>query len=66
MVQEYVESLAAIGEWRAFIIGGKIEAVVHTYKVKGNDWNGKAVQDYLTLQEIWYAFQNVQSGAWMS
>jgi len=61
MVQDYVESLAEIGEWQVFIVGGRIEAIVHTYKVKGtNNWNWKLVQCYLTLEEIRYAFQNVR------
>jgi len=49
--------------WRmaSIIVGGRIEAIVHTYKVKGtNNWNWKLVQCYLTLEEIRYAFQNVR------
>ena len=62
MVQDCVDSLAEIGEWKAFLVGGRIEAGVH---VQGNSSNGKVVQRYLTLDEIRYAFQIVQS-TWMS
>lgn len=52
MAQEYVESLAQMGEWRAFIIGGKVISVMHTHKVSDGDWLGACTNSYLSLDEI--------------
>jgi hypothetical protein len=55
MKQEYVRSLQELGEWRAFIIGGRIISVVHTVKSKTETtWNYCHVGSFLTLDEIQY------------
>ncbi|KAI6025432.1 hypothetical protein EDC04DRAFT_2606310 [Pisolithus marmoratus] len=52
MSQEYVDTLATIGEWRTFIIGGKILSVVHTQKKSDGKWIGTPTESFLTGTEI--------------
>jgi len=52
MAQEFVSSLGDIGEWRVFIIGGRITSVMHTYKLANGKWQGTMVQKYMTTEEI--------------
>ena len=56
MVQQYVQSLDHIGEWRVLLVGGGIMSVMHTHKTTAKDWRGDwagtATDDFLTLQEI--------------
>ena len=52
MAQEYVESLEAIGEWRVLIVGGRIIAVMHTYKATNGKWGGTPTEAFLTLDEV--------------
>ena len=53
MSQEYVPSLEKMGEWKAFIIGGKIIAVMHSRKVPSSgEWKGEQVDAFVTLDEM--------------
>ena len=54
MAQEFVPSLACIGEWRVFIVGGTIISVMHTFKQGNGKWLGTAVEKYMTMEEIGY------------
>lgn len=55
MAQTYVETLVKLGEWRTFIIGGRIVYTVHTLKnrEKGT-WSWDMVRTYYTLEEFTY------------
>ncbi|KAI6020597.1 hypothetical protein EDC04DRAFT_2607394 [Pisolithus marmoratus] len=52
MSQEYVDMLATIGEWRTFIIGGKILSVVHMQKKSNGKWIRTPIESFLTGMEI--------------
>lgn len=52
MAQEYVQSLHEIGEWRVFVVGGKIISVIHTFKKSNGGWGGIPTNSFLTLDEI--------------
>ncbi|KAI6042295.1 hypothetical protein EDC04DRAFT_2601082 [Pisolithus marmoratus] len=52
MSQEYVDTLATIGEWRAFIIGGKILLVIHMQKKSDGTWIGTPIELFMTGMEI--------------
>ncbi|KAI5984890.1 hypothetical protein EDD15DRAFT_2193948 [Pisolithus albus] len=52
MAQEYVETLGTIGEWRAFVIGGRIMSVVHTHKRSDGMWTGVQTESFLKTEEI--------------
>lgn len=55
MAQEYVPSLSIIGEWRVFVIGGRMVAMVHTYRKKttrAEEWFGEEADAFLTLDEV--------------
>lgn len=53
MGQAYVEHLARLGEWRVFIVGGKIVYTVHTLKnQERNTWSWDVVHTYYTLEEL--------------
>jgi len=53
LVQSYVDTLAALGEWRVFIIGGQIVYIVHTRRnrTKGS-WTAQTPINYYTLGEL--------------
>lgn len=51
--QEYVDTLITCGEWRCFVVGGRIVSVLHTVKTpEDNIWHGQRVWQFLTLKEI--------------
>lgn len=54
MKQEYVPSLRELGEWRCFIIGGRMISVIHTVKMKSGKhvWKYNQVDSFLKLDEI--------------
>lgn len=53
MSQDFVPHLRNLGEWRAFIIGGKVLYVIHTrYNIEKSVWTSTVVHDYYTLHEI--------------
>ncbi|KAG9311147.1 hypothetical protein JVU11DRAFT_8210 [Chiua virens] len=52
MAQEYVPSLADIGEWRVFIIGGRVMAVMHTRKHSNGEWRGEETSSFCSFDEI--------------
>ena len=58
MVQQYVQSLNQIGEWRVFLVGGTMCSIMHTHKMAGKDWKGDLagtlMDTFLTLEEIRY------------
>ena len=53
--QEYVQTLASLGEWRCFLVGGHIECIVHTVPDTSGRWRGRRVSTFLSLEEIRYA-----------
>ncbi|KAI6017507.1 hypothetical protein EDC04DRAFT_2902507 [Pisolithus marmoratus] len=52
MLQEYVDTLPTIGEWRAFIIGGTILLVIHMQKQSNGKWFRTPIELFLTGTEI--------------
>ncbi|KAG9308767.1 hypothetical protein JVU11DRAFT_11559 [Chiua virens] len=53
MSQEYVPTLRQLGEWRFFLVGGKIANVVHTYHDFDTcKWCGEFVTSFYTKNEI--------------
>ncbi|KAI5986610.1 hypothetical protein EDD15DRAFT_2373049 [Pisolithus albus] len=52
MAQQHVPFLAKLGEWRVYIVGGKIVQVVHTYRTGNGSWHGRQVQGYWSLDEL--------------
>lgn len=58
MAQEYVPSLPKIGEWRVFVVGGKVIAVMHSCKRAGSngEWKGEQTDAFLTLDEIRFVY----------
>ena len=53
MVQSFVEPLVRLGEWRVFLIGGKVVYMVHTVKNRDrNTWSWDIVNTYYTLEEL--------------
>ncbi|KAG9311951.1 hypothetical protein JVU11DRAFT_7214 [Chiua virens] len=51
--QEYVDTLSRLGEWRAFLLGGEIIHVVHTYRDRSKgEWHGREVLSYWSLEEL--------------
>ncbi|KAI6097729.1 hypothetical protein EDD16DRAFT_1719021 [Pisolithus croceorrhizus] len=63
MAQQYMPFLPKFGEWRVFIVGGKIIQVVHTYRVGNGDWLGCPVKAYWSLDELWAKIQNQSTTA---
>jgi glutathione synthase/RimK-type ligase-like ATP-grasp enzyme len=53
LIQSYVDTLAALGEWRVFIIGGQIVYIVHTRRnrTKGSSMAQTPI-NYYTLEEL--------------
>ncbi|KAI6096125.1 hypothetical protein F5141DRAFT_1221064 [Pisolithus sp. B1] len=58
MSQEYVETLTTLGEWRAFIIGGRIISMVHTHKRSDGMWSGTPTESFMTCEEIHELIEN--------
>jgi hypothetical protein len=53
MVQLFVEHLAKLGEWRVFVVGGKIVYTVHTLKNRDRKtWSWDVAHTYYTLDEL--------------
>jgi len=53
MVQSFVEPLARLGEWRVFLVGGKVVYTVHTLKSQGRTtWSWDVAHTYYTLEEL--------------
>lgn len=53
--QTYVETLHRLGEWRAFVVGGKIIYTVHTFQNSRRDtWKWDMVREYYSLRELRY------------
>lgn len=53
--QTYVETLHRLGEWRTFVVGGKIIYTVHTFQNSHRDtWKWDMVREYYSLQELRY------------
>jgi hypothetical protein len=58
MAQSYVETLVKLGEWRSFVIGGRIVYTVYTLRnrEKGT-WSWDMARTYYTLEELtWVIF----------
>jgi hypothetical protein len=54
-LQTYVPALAKLGEWRVFIIGGKITYTVHTrYDQEKGIWTWEPVTAFYSLRELRY------------
>jgi hypothetical protein len=53
MAQQHMPLLPKFGEWRVFVVGGRIIQVVHTYRVGNGDWLGCPVKAYWSLEELW-------------
>jgi glutathione synthase/RimK-type ligase-like ATP-grasp enzyme len=58
-VQTYMPYLKDFGEWRAFVVGGKVKVIIHTTP-KNGDWDWEVVdQDRIfSLEEIGYYFSD--------
>lgn len=54
MSQQYIPLLQKYGEWRAFIVGGSLIHVVHTYRHGRGRWIGTQVAGYWSLEELRY------------
>jgi glutathione synthase/RimK-type ligase-like ATP-grasp enzyme len=53
MAQSFVEQLVRLGEWRVFVIGGKVVYTVHTLKnLERNTWSWDRAHTYYTLEEL--------------
>ena len=53
MVQSFVEPLVRLGEWRVFLVGGKVVYTVHTVKNRDrNTWSWDIVNTYYMLEEL--------------
>jgi glutathione synthase/RimK-type ligase-like ATP-grasp enzyme len=53
MAQSFVEPLVRLGEWRVFLVGGKIVYMVHTLKNRDrNTWSWDIVNTFYTLEEL--------------
>ena len=53
--QTYMEMLHRLGEWRTFVVGGKIIYTVHTYRNSHRDtWKWDMVREYYSLRELRY------------
>jgi len=53
MAQSFVEQLVRLGEWRVFLIGGKVVYTVHTLKNwEWNTWSWDMAHTYYTLEEL--------------
>jgi hypothetical protein len=51
--QEYIPQLDYMGEWRAFIVGGRITYVVHTrYNKSKRTWSWEPADTYYSLDEF--------------
>ena len=51
--QTYVSTLDFGGEWRVFLVGGKVVYTVHTLCRKSKPgWTNKHVDEFLSLDEI--------------
>lgn len=52
--QEHIPTLETFGEWRVFIIRGRILHVVHTHRRgKGRyNWHGTRVENYRSLEDM--------------
>jgi hypothetical protein len=53
IAQKYCKTLIEYGEWRVFILGGRIFYVVHTlHNTTKGTWNGQKVTTWYTLDEL--------------
>lgn len=53
--QTYVETLHRLGEWRVFLVGGRIIYTVHTFQNSAREtWKWDMVREYYSLQELRY------------
>jgi hypothetical protein len=53
MAQSFVEPLVRLGEWRVFLIGGKVLYTVHTLKNRErNTWSWDMAHTFYTLEEL--------------
>ena len=53
MVQSFVEHLPKLGEWRVFLVGGKVVYTVHTLKNQDRKtWYWDVAHTYYTLEEL--------------
>lgn len=51
--QEYIPQLDHLGEWRAFIVSGRITYVVHTrYNKNKRTWSWEPANTYYSLDEL--------------
>ena len=51
--QEFVPTLQTVGDWRVFVVNGRILHVVHTYKSEENGaWVGNEAISFWSLEEI--------------
>ncbi|KAI6036032.1 hypothetical protein PISMIDRAFT_25408 [Pisolithus microcarpus 441] len=58
MAQQHMPMLSKFGEWRVFIVGGKIIQVVHTHRAGKGDWHASRVLTYWSLEELRAKIQN--------
>ena len=55
IAQSFIPELDAIGEWRVFLIGGRIVYCVHTkYNSERRIWKYEPVTEYYSLDELTY------------
>ncbi|TFY81829.1 hypothetical protein EWM64_g2175 [Hericium alpestre] len=52
LLQDYAPLLSKVGEWRAFVIGGRLVRTVHTVKRPDKTWIVRAVHGFCPLQEL--------------
>ncbi|KAF9230259.1 hypothetical protein BU15DRAFT_69346 [Melanogaster broomeanus] len=52
VLQEYVEMLRTLGEWRCFLVGGHIINIVHTFEDEDSNWVGQRAWRFMSLKEI--------------
>jgi hypothetical protein len=53
MAQSFVQTLVKLGEWRVFVVGGKLVYTVHTVKNRDRStWSWDIVHTYYTLDEL--------------
>lgn len=51
--QTYIEPLSKMGEWRVFLVGGKVVYTVHTlYNKESKSWKWDIVSSFYTLDEL--------------
>lgn len=55
LMQEYVDTLQTVGEWRTFIVNGSIIHTIHTYKDSyTHAWVASQATSFWSLEEIRY------------